>query len=76
MENQGWAYFTTLFTPVDPYREFRHTDLGFYQVLARVCEQRQGSCTTTTSFLHWLISVLLLLKIFTLEQTFLLFANI
>src|SRR3954467_653590 len=26
--------------------------------------------TTTTSFLHWLISVLLLLKIFTLEQTF------
>src|SRR3954465_7431484 len=32
--------------------------------------------TTTTSFLHWLISVLLLLKIFTLEQTFLLFASI
>src|SRR3954471_8448196 len=28
--------------------------------------------TTTTSFLHWLISVLLLLKIFTLHQTFLL----
>src|SRR3954462_8923210 len=28
--------------------------------------------TTATSFLHWLISVLLLLKIFTLEQTFLL----
>src|ERR1044072_5530421 len=27
---------------------------------------------TNTSFLHWLISVLLLLKIFTLEQTFLL----
>src|SRR4051812_18917113 len=27
--------------------------------------------TTTASFLHWLISVLLLLKIFTLEQTFL-----
>src|SRR3954464_2256888 len=26
--------------------------------------------TTTTSFLHWLISVLLLHKIFTLEQTF------
>src|ERR1043165_3704459 len=31
---------------------------------------------TTTSFLHWLISVLLLLKLFTLEQTFLLFASI
>src|SRR3954470_8668296 len=29
MENQGWAYFTTLFTPIDPYREFRHTDPGF-----------------------------------------------
>src|ERR1043165_4382600 len=28
--------------------------------------------TTTNSFLHWLINVLLLLKIFTLEQTFLL----
>src|SRR4051812_14019694 len=28
--------------------------------------------TTTTSFLHWVISVLLLLKIFNLEQTFLL----
>src|SRR3954462_15083359 len=41
MENQGWAYFTTLFTPVDPYPEFRHTDPGFYEVLARVCEQRQ-----------------------------------
>ena len=24
-----------------PYQGFRHTDPGFYQVLARVCEQRQ-----------------------------------
>ena len=30
MENQGWTHFTTLFTPVDPYREFPHTDRGFY----------------------------------------------
>ena len=30
MENQGWTHFTTLFTPVDPYREFPHTDPGFY----------------------------------------------
>src|SRR3954462_4423762 len=29
-------------------------------------------CPTTTSFLHWLISVLLLLNIFTAEQSFLL----
>src|SRR4051812_2401689 len=41
MENQSWAYFTTLFTQVDPYWECQHTDPGFYQVLARVCEQRQ-----------------------------------
>src|ERR1043165_3384571 len=40
MENQGWTYFTTLFTQVDPYWEFRHTDPGFYQVLDRVCEKR------------------------------------
>src|SRR3954468_24550200 len=30
MENQGSAHFTTLFTPVDPYREFPHTDRRFY----------------------------------------------
>ena len=30
MENQGWTHFTTLFAPVDPYREFLHTDPGFY----------------------------------------------
>ena len=41
MENQGWAYFTTLFTQVDSHREFRHPDPGFYEVLARVCEQRR-----------------------------------
>src|SRR3954469_18087974 len=29
MENQCWTHFTTLFTPVDPYREFQHTDPGF-----------------------------------------------
>src|SRR4051812_13834025 len=29
-ENQCWTHFTTLFTPVDAYREFRHTDPGFY----------------------------------------------
>src|SRR3954465_1781353 len=26
MEKQGWTHFTTLFTPIDAYREFRHTD--------------------------------------------------
>src|SRR3954470_17605023 len=29
-ENQCWTHFTTLFTPVDSYQEFRHTDPGFY----------------------------------------------
>src|SRR4051812_34150716 len=41
MKNQCWTHFTTLFTPVDPYREFPHIDRGFYEVLAHVCEQRQ-----------------------------------
>src|ERR1041385_9272785 len=30
MENQGLTHFTTLFTPVDTYREFPHTDPRFY----------------------------------------------
>src|SRR3954464_6791070 len=30
LENQGSTHFTTLFTPVDPYREFSHTDRRFY----------------------------------------------
>src|SRR3954466_13827770 len=30
MENHGWTHFTTLFTPVDPYREFPHMDRRFY----------------------------------------------
>src|SRR4051812_41716135 len=29
-ENQCWTHFTKLFTPIDPYRGFRHTDPGFY----------------------------------------------
>src|ERR1041385_148984 len=30
MEDQGWTHFATLFTPVDTYREFPHTDRRFY----------------------------------------------
>src|SRR3954468_22044371 len=30
MENQVSTHFNTLFTPVDPYREFPHTDRRFY----------------------------------------------
>src|SRR3954463_499949 len=29
-ENQCWTHFTTLFTPVDPYRGIRHANPGFY----------------------------------------------
>src|SRR3954468_121593 len=29
-ENQCWTHFTTLFTPVDPYREFQHKDPRVY----------------------------------------------
>src|SRR3954471_21372225 len=69
MEKQGWTHFTLF--------------ISFLLCCFKLCNHLHTiNCdiwllsTTTTSFLHWLISVLLLLKIFTLEQTFLLFASI
>src|SRR3954469_18901846 len=65
MENQGWTHFTLF--------------ISFLLCCFKLCNHLHTiNCdirllrTTTTSFLHWLISVLLLLKIFTLDQTFLL----
>src|SRR4051812_28204297 len=65
MEKQGWTHFTLF--------------ISFLLCCFKLCNHLHTiNCdiwllsTTTTSFLHWLISVLLLLKIFTLEQTFLL----
>src|SRR3954464_2886714 len=64
-EAQGWRYFTCF--------------ISFLLCCFNLCNHLHTInyyiwllSTTTTSFLHWLISVLLLLKIFTLEQTFLL----
>src|SRR3954467_12417793 len=69
MEKQGWTYFTLF--------------ISFLLCCFKVCNHLHTIIcdiwllsTTTTSILHWLISVLLLLKIFTREQTFLLFAGI
>src|SRR3954465_6184560 len=69
MEKQGWTHFALF--------------ISFLLCCFKLCNHLHTiNCdiwllsTTTTSFLHWLISVLLLLKIFTLEQTFLLFASI
>src|SRR3954469_5329172 len=68
-EAKGWTHFTLF--------------ISFILCCFKLCNHLHTiNCdisllsTTTTSFLHWLISVLLLLKIFTLEQTFLLFASI
>src|ERR1043165_8339831 len=65
MEKQGWTHFTLF--------------ISFLLCFFKLCNHLHTInyhiwllSTTTTSFLHWLISVLLLLKIFTLEQTFLL----
>src|SRR3954467_7676300 len=64
-EAQGWTHFTLF--------------INFLLCCFKLCNHLHTiNCdiwllsTTTTSFLHCLISVLLLLKIFTLEQTFLL----
>src|SRR3954471_9106714 len=64
-EAQGWTHFTLF--------------ISFLLCCFKLCNHLHTiNCdiwllsTTTTSFLHLLISVLLLLKIFTLEQTFLL----
>src|SRR4051812_10474767 len=63
MEKQGWTYFTLF--------------ISFLLCCFKLCNHLHPIIcdiwllsTTTTSILHWLISVLLLLKIFTLEQTF------
>src|SRR4051812_18139088 len=65
MEKQGWTHFTL--------------SINFLLCFFKLCNHLHTiNCdiwllsTTSTSFLHWLIRVLLLLKIFTLEQTFLL----
>src|SRR4051812_183189 len=66
MEKQCWTHFTLF--------------INFLLCCFKLCNHLHTiNCdiwllsTTTTSFLHWLISVLLFLKIFTLEQTFFLF---
>src|SRR3954469_25323454 len=65
-EAQGWKHFTLF--------------ISFLLCCFKLCNHLHTiNCdiwllsTTTTYFLHWLISVLLFLKIFTLEQTFWLF---
>src|SRR4051812_41974788 len=65
MEKQGWTHFTLFISFVlccFILGNHLHTINCYIWLLS----------TTATSFLHWLISVLLLLKIFTLQQTFLL----
>src|SRR4051812_11852686 len=64
MEKQGWTHFT-LFNSflLCCFKLCNHLHTNNYDIWLL--------STTTTSFLHWLISVLLFLKIFTLEQTFL-----
>src|SRR3954466_13779271 len=68
-EAQGWTHFTLFISfLLCCFKLCNHLHtINYYICLLS---------TTTTSFLHWLISVLLLLKIFTLEQTFSLFASI
>src|SRR3954466_9152740 len=65
MDKQGWTHFTLFISFL-----LRCFKLGNHLHTIN-CDIWLLS-TTTTSFLHWLISVLLLLKMFTLEQTFLL----
>src|SRR3954462_10969125 len=65
MEKQGWTHFTLFISFLlccFKLCNHLHTINGDIWLLS----------TTTTSFLYWLISALLLLKKFTLEQTFLL----
>jgi hypothetical protein len=43
MESKVWAHFTIKYPPVEPQREFPHTDPGFHQVLtAHVSEEGHG----------------------------------
>src|SRR4051812_13093688 len=68
-EAQGWTHFTLFINfLLCCFKICNHLHTINYDILLL--------STTTTSFLHGLISVLLFLKIFTLEQTFLLFASI
>src|ERR1043165_5230185 len=63
MEKQGWTHFTLFISfLLCCFKLYNHLHTINCDILVR--------STTTTSFLHWLISVLHLLKIFTLEQTF------
>src|SRR3954471_24335579 len=65
MEKQGWTHFTLFISfPICFFKLCNHLHTINCDIWLL--------STTTTSFLHWLISVLLLLKIFTLEQTVLL----
>src|SRR3954470_16253009 len=69
MEKQGWTHFTLFISfLLCCFKLCNHLHTINYDVWLL--------STTTTSILHWLISVLLLLKMFTLEQTFSLFASI
>src|SRR3954470_11325404 len=65
MEKQGWTHFTLFISfIICCFKLCNHLHtINCYIWLLR---------PTTTSLLQWLIIVLLLLKIFTLEQTFLL----
>src|SRR4051812_29946167 len=63
MEKQGWTHFTLFIS-------FLLSCFKLCNHLHTINRDIWLLSTTTTSFLHWLISVLLLLKIFTLEQTF------
>src|SRR3954467_8671336 len=64
MENQGWTHFTLFIS-------FIHCCFKLINHLHTINCDIWLLSTTTTSFLHWLVSVLLLLEIFTLDQTFL-----
>src|SRR3954466_5112245 len=65
MEKQGWTHFTLFISFL--LCCFKHCN-HFHTINCDICLLS----TTTTSFLQWLISVLLFLKIFTLAKTFLL----
>src|SRR3954470_110239 len=65
MEKQDWTHFTLFIS-------FRLCYFNLCNHLHTINCDIWPLSTTATSFLHWLMSFLLLLKIFTLEQTFLL----
>src|SRR4051812_49207103 len=65
MEKQGWTHLTLI-------KSFVLCCFKLCNLLHTINCDIWLLSITTTSFLHWLIIVLLLLKIFTLEQTFLL----